>query len=175
MKYPFINKDIGNPMQAFPRYQQIVKDVRGGAPNDYYGTADRLTATLASQPGIGRALEFAANNPAMASAALAAGAVANNLMGNPIGGAIDFITLDNTNFKPNDVEPMPMQQVIIGNPQLAMQPGMVPINQVNVREMNEEERKKFMDWTTRRTQQQLLTQQALEQLLNSQPGMEMYE
>lgn len=195
-----------DPKTAFNRWGQIIKDVSNPeipyarkSPADYYGNADRSFAYLASQPGIGDALEFAVDNPYLAAGALAGGTVVNNLVGNPVGGAIDFLSMRLTNLKPDAYEPGEPQRVIsveplrnpdgsivpnsdrwaiperlFNNPALASQPG-VQTNQVQIPELNEEERAKFLKYTTNRTAQQVLTYQALQDFLNQQPGMEGYQ
>lgn len=187
-----------DPKTAFNRWGQIIKDVTYArkSPADYYGNADRSFAYLASQPGIGNALEFAVDNPYLAAGALAGGTVVNNLVGNPVGGTIDFLSMGLTNLKPDEYVQQPPQRivdvdpvrrpdgsilpgsdrmVVPGNqPILAIQPGVQP-NQVQIPELNEEERAKFMKYTTNRTAQQLLTYQALQDFLNQQPGMEEYQ
>lgn len=182
-------RDI-RPRTAINRWGQIIKDVSNPeipyarkSPADYYGNADRSFAYLASQPGIGDALEFAVDNPYLAAGALAGGTVVNNLVGNPVGGTIDFLSMGLTNLKPDEYiksSPqvvIPTQQVSAtpsSQPILAIQPGVQP-NQVQIPELNEEERAKFMKYTTNRTAQQLLTYQALQDFLNQQPGMEGYQ
>lgn len=178
-------RDI-RPRTALNRWGQIIKDVSNPeipyarkSPADYYGNADRSFVYLASQPGIGDALEFAVDNPYGAAAALAGGTVVNNLIGNPVGGTIDFLSMGLTNLKPDEYVEQPPQRIVDVAPQtnqpiLAIQPGVQP-NQVQIPELNEEERAKFMKYTTNRTAQQVLTYQALQDFLNQQPGMEGYQ
>lgn len=204
MQIPIINREF-RPRTALNRWGQIIKDVSNPkipyarkSPADYYGNADRSFAYLASQPGIGNALEYAVDNPELTAAALAGGTVVNNLVGNPVGGTIDFLSMGLTNLKPDEYQalspqevrlvnssepypevpphlrhrfnPQPSVQQLQSNP-LAIQPG----NQVQIPELNEEERAKFMKYTTNRTAQQVLTYQALQDFLNQQPGMEGYQ
>ena len=224
-------RDI-RPRTALNRWGQIIKDVSNPeipyarkSPANYYGNADRSFAYLASQPGIGDALEFAVDNPYAAAAALAGGTVVNNLVGNPVGGTIDFLSMGLTNLKPDEYQQLSPQDVefiqktnptkplseyddrtqalgellaipaVRDNPQvkalyakyamqkypglresdlLGSQPGVQP-NQVQIPELNEEERAKFMKYTTNRTAQQVLTYQALQDFLSQQPGMEGYQ
>lgn len=199
-----------DPKTALNRWGQIIKDVSNPeipyarkSPADYYGNADRSFAYLASQPGIGNALEFAVDNPYAAAGALAGGTVVNNLVGNPVGGTIDFLSMGLTNLKPDAYEPVDEQRIVFTNSPsqeivytnrhgvsakipsgnaasvvaadtLAIQPGVQP-NQVQIPELNEEERAKFLKYTTNRTAQQVLTYQALQDFLNQQPGMEGYQ
>jgi hypothetical protein len=198
-----------NPQVAFKRYGNAIRDGRMYAtrphiPQEYYGNADKASFWLGQQPGIGNALEFAVDNPYGAAAALAGGTVVNNLIGNPVGGAIDFLSMGLTNLKPDEYEPtdkqrvmfvdLPSQEIVYTNrygvsakipssnaasvvaaDTLATQPGMQQPNQVQIPELNEEERDKFMKYTTNRTAQQILTYQALQDFLNQQPGMEGYQ
>lgn len=156
------------------------------APNPMYGNADKVFYTLGQQPGIGKVLNYGFENPAIGGGALIAGTLANNLMGNPIGGAIDFISMDLTNLKPDAYLAEPPQVVTITdqptvqpttisstpNAVIASQPGMQ--NQIEIPQLTEEERAKFLKWTTNRTAQQILAYQALQDYLNQQPGMEEY-
>ena len=197
-------RDI-KPRTALNRYGQAIKDGRmygnpelHHIPQSYYGNADKASFWLGQQPGIGNALEFAVDNPELTAAALAGGTVVNNLVGNPVGGTIDFLSMGLTNLKPDEYQalspqevrlvnssepypevpphlrhrfnPQPSVQQLQSNP-LAIQPG----NQVQIPELNEEERAKFMKYTTNRTAQQVLTYQALQDFLNQQPGMEGYQ
>jgi hypothetical protein len=174
-----------NPQVAFKRYGNAIKDGRMYAtrphiPQEYYGNADKASFWLGQQPGIGNALEFAVDNPYGAAAALAGGTVVNNLIGNPVGGAIDFLSMGLTNLKPDEYIEQPPQRIVevtqgTNQPILEIQPGIQQSNQVQIPELNEEERDKFMKYTTNRTAQQILTYQALQDFLNRQPGMEEYQ
>ena len=183
-------RDI-RPRTALNRYGQIIKDARLPGPvridpQSYGGNANKAFAILASQPGIGNALEIAVDHPGLAAAALAGGTVVNNLVGNPVGGTIDFLSMGLTNLKPDEYqqlspqeiefinEPKRYEQRVLTTNPLAIQPGLQP-NQVQIPELNEEERAKFMKYTTNRTAQQVLTYQALQDFLNQQPGMEGYQ
>lgn len=172
-------RDI-RPRTALNRYGQAIKQgvANPGVANPYYGNADKAAYWLGQQPGIGNALEFAVDNPYTTAGALAAGTVVNNLVGNPVGGTIDFLSMGLTNLKPDEYVPGEPQVVVSGMPQnnqtvLTMQPGMQ--NQVQIPELNEEERAKFLKFTTNRTAQQVLTYQALQDFLNQQPGMGDYQ
>jgi hypothetical protein len=195
-------RDI-RPRTALNRYGQIIKDARLPGPvridpQSYGGNANKAFAILASQPGIGNALEIAVDHPGLAAAALAGGTVVNNLAGNPVGGTIDFLSMGLTNLKPDEYQQLSPQEIVyvdrsvprnqlnpssqalgevLANPgvrnALNQQPGMS--NQVQIPELNEEERSKFMKYTTNRTAQQVLTYQALQDFLNQQPGMEGYQ
>jgi hypothetical protein len=183
-------RDI-RPRTALNRWGQAIKDGRmyvkrsdiPHIPQEYYGNADKASFWLGQQPGIGNALEFAVDNPYLAAGALAGGTVVNNLVGNPVGGTIDFLSMGLTNLKPDEYiksSPqvvIPTQQVSAtssSQPILAIQPGVQP-SQVQIPELNEEERAKFLKYTTNRTAQQVLTYQALQDFLNQQPGMEDYQ
>lgn len=170
------------PRTAFNRYGQAIKEgvANPTAANPYYGNADKTAYWLGQQPGIGNALEFAVDNPYGAAAALAGGTVVNNLIGNPVGGTIDFLSMGLTNLKPDEYIEQPPQRIVevaqvTNQPILEIQPGMQQPNQVQIPELNEEERDKFMKYTTNRTAQQILTYQALQDFLNQQPGMEGYQ
>ena len=179
-------RDI-RPRTALNRYGQIIKDARLPGPvridpQSYGGNANKAFAILASQPGIGNALEIAVDHPGLAAAALAGGTVVNNLVGNPVGGTVDFLSMGLTNLKPDEYVPLPPMRIQepgyppvapMTSPRLSMQPGMS--NQVQIPELNEEERAKFMKYTTNRTAQQVLTYQALQDFLGQQPGMEGYQ
>ena len=192
MQIPNINREF-LPRTALKRWGQAVKDGRmygnpelHHIPQSYYGNADKASFWLGQQPGIGNALEYAVDNPGMAAAALAGGTVVNNLVGNPVGGTIDFLSMGLTNLKPDEYqqlspqeiefinEPKRYEQRVLTTNPLAIQPGVQP-NQVQIPELNEEERAKFMKYTTNRTAQQVLTYQALQDFLNQQPGMEGYQ
>lgn len=207
-----LGRDI-RPRTAFNRYGQAVNQGMNNpsAPNPMYGNADKVFYTLGQQPGIGQTLNYGFENPEIGAAALIGGTLANNLMGNPIGGAIDFISMDLTNLKPDAYVAEPQQQVVfVDSPSqeivytnrygvsaripsedaaavvaadtaatqqglksnLYSQPGMQ--NQIEIPQLTEEERAKFMKYTTNRTAQQILTYQALQDYLNQQPGMEEY-
>lgn len=197
-------RDI-RPRTALNRWGQAIKEgvANPGIANPYYGNADKAAYWLGQQPGIGNVLELAVDNPYLAAGALASGTVVNNLVGNPVGGTIDFLSMGLTNLKPDEYEPVDRQKVVfVDSPSqeivytnrygisarvpsanaatvvsantLATQPGVQP-NQVQIPELNEEERAKFMKYTTNRTAQQVLTYQALQDFLNQQPGMEGYQ
>ena len=192
MQIPNINREF-LPRTALKRWGQAVKDGRmygnpelHHIPQSYYGNADKASFWLGQQPGIGNALEIAVGHPGLAAAALAGGTVVNNLVGNPVGGTIDFLSMGLTNLKPDEYqqlspqeiefinEPKRYEQRVLTTNPLAIQPGLQP-NQVQIPELNEEERAKFMKYTTNRTAQQVLTYQALQDFLNQQPGMEGYQ
>jgi hypothetical protein len=179
------------PRTALNRWGQAIKDGRMYAnaphiPQEYYGNADKASFWLGQQPGVGNALEIAVDHPGLAAAALAGGTVVNNLVGNPVGGTVDFLSMGLTNLKPDEYqqlspqeiefinEPKRYEQRVLTTNPLAIQPGLQP-NQVQIPELNEEERAKFMKYTTNRTAQQVLTYQALQDFLNQQPGMEGYQ
>lgn len=201
-----LGRDI-RPRTAFNRYGQAVNQGMNNpsAPNPMYGNADKVFYTLGQQPGIGKVLNYGFENPAIGGGALIAGTLANNLMGNPIGGAIDFISMDLTNLKPDAYVPEPPQNIVMSQPGaervyevapirspdgsivpgsdkmsvpndgvsvIALQPGVQ--NQIQIPQLTEEEKAKFLKYTTNRTAQQILAYQALQDYLNQQPGMEEY-
>lgn len=197
MRIPFIGKEI-NPGAAFNRYGKAVNQGMNNpeALNPMYGNADKAFYWLGQQPGIGKVLDYGFQNPAIGGGSLIAGTLVNNLIGNPVGGAIDFISMDATNLKPDEyveqppqiitLEQQPTSQPITTTPNavLASQPGMEGLqsnqveglqsNQIEIPQLTEEERARFLKTTTNRTAQQILTYQALQDFLNQQPQSEGY-
>ena len=108
---------------------------------------------------------YATANPVPVAIGTFGGMALNEMAGNPLGGAIDFLTLGATNFKPNE------EVERTTNIRLYSQPGMVqksvmPSN-YTVPELDEEQRKRQIQYLERKVATDLLTIEALQQ----QPGM----
>lgn len=115
--------------------------------------------------------EYSINNP-LSAAAIGLGTVAaNHALGNPVGGVVDFLTLDTTNFKPEErlgYEETPYSATLIPFPQhitpITNQPSQSPsLSQQSLPSLNEEERRKQLQYLQRKMATDLLTIQALQQ------------
>lgn len=153
--------NIGNPLQAIPRYAKIAGAGFQNKPLPVQ-IPQRITNADAF---IYDHSKWAGNNKLMASAGAVGAIAANQMLGNPIGGVADALTFGVTNFRPDqEVGAEPQSQVVI-----MQQPGMQSSNQAGVPTqptslpgLNEEDRKRQLQYLQRKMATDLITMQGLQ-------------
>lgn len=179
--------NIGNPIKAIPRYANLALSGIQGKPSPipYLNTPGSGMADNA----IYNTTLYAHNNPVQAIGANVGGWAVNNMLGNPIGAAIDTATFGLTDFKRDDVEPIPDSMAIMYPPSVtSVAPGTKDLRYINGNQrfmvtkqnypeafqtyslppLDAAERKKQMEYLQRKVATDLITIQALQ----TQPGME---
>lgn len=161
--------NIGNPIKAIPRYAKIIVDTGFKGNKTPIPHLNTIGSGIADNAIYNTAL-YANQHPYQAVGASLGGMVVNNMIGNPIGAAIDTVTFGLTDFKKDEVNPIHDSQIIIYQPTM-QQPTMQQGQQIyNLPPLNEAEKKRQLEYLQRKAATDLITIQALQQ----QPGMEQY-
>lgn len=156
-----INTNI-HPINATKRYAQMVTDGFKGAPTPIPVASGGGRLDNALYAGT----RYATANPVPVAIGTFGGIVLNNMAGNPLGGAIDFLSLGLTNFKPDEEVERMTNVRLYSQPGMQQQASAMPSNYA-VPELDEEQRKRQLQYLERKVATDLLTIEALQQ----QPGM----
>lgn len=152
-------------MPTLPRFANLAwRGIRNQPMSPYATTpVEEAIYNTAKFARTNPATEYAIANPLPAAAAGLGGIALNHALGNPLGGAVDFLTLDTTNFKPNEeigYESMPypsMQPTPSASLSTLVAPAQQPITP-----LNEEERRKQLEYLQRKMATDMLTIGALQ-------------
>lgn len=156
----------GNPLKAVPRYAKIAGVGLQNKPFSEYHPGINAPVGRADSV-IYNATNWATNHRLPAAAGAIGGFAANQMLGNPIGGATDALTFGLTNFRPDmEVGAEPQSQTLI-----MQQPGMqapssnqagVPTKPMSLPGLNEEDRKRQLQYLQRKMATDLITMQGLQ-------------
>lgn len=156
---------IPNPRNFIPRYANIIGAGLKNIPNP--------VPTGRANNALYNAAQIATNHRLETLGGGLAAIAANQMLGNPVFGAVDFLSFGMTDLKPDRPQSSPPTQSI-----LIQQPGMqrpsqvgVPTQPTSIPGLNEEDRKRQRQYLERKVATDILTIQALQ----SQPGMGGYE
>jgi len=157
--------NIGNPLEALPRYAKIVDVGLRNKPFSAYQPGMNAPVGRADS-ALYNAANWATNHRPIAAAGVIGAVAANQMLGNPVGGITDALTFGMTNFRPDTVVGAePVQQSII-----MQQPGMPTSNQagvptvpISLPALNEEDRKRQLQYLQRQMATSLITMQGLQQ------------
>lgn len=159
--------NIGNPLKAIPRYAKILGTGIQNKPFSEYHPGMNAPIGRADS-AIYNGANWAGQNKLMAGAGAVGGFAANQMLGNPIGGVIDALTFGVTNFRPDmEVGAEPNSQLVI-----MQQPGMqqspssnqagVPTQPMSLPGLNEEDKKRQLQYLQRKMATDLITMQGLQ-------------
>jgi hypothetical protein len=155
--------NIGNPLQRIPRYAKIAGAGFQNKPLPVQ-IPERISDVDAF---IYDRSKWATNHKLVAGAGAVGGFAANQMLGNPIGGVADALSFGVTNFRPDsEVGAEPSSQVLI-----MQQPGMqppsttesgIPTQPMSLPGLNEEDRKRQLQYLQRKMATDLITMQGLQ-------------
>lgn len=153
-----------NPIKATSRYANIALTGFKGKPFSTYDPALNTPVGRADT-----AIYNAANWGGQNKLAVGAGAVgaiaANQMLGNPVGGVTDALTFGLTNFRPDaETGSEPPQMIIMQQPGMERSTSQagVPTQPLSLPALNEEDRKRQLQYLQRKVATDLITMQGLQ-------------
>lgn len=167
--------NIGNPLNSIPRYAKLFTSGIQGKPAPIPHINTQGSGKIDN--AVYNTSLYTNQHPYQALGATIGGVVVNNILGNPLGGFIDTVTFGRTDFdkqnlslEPPSVEiRMAPKQQTYDNRGLSYFPEQIQFAQIP--QLNEQERKRQLEYLQRKAATDLITIQALQQ----QPGMEVYQ